>query len=133
MQGKLTMQESSYPDPEQLRKFAENPMPFHGIVASDLELIENDERMPDGTLRVGYGNVEYRFHPHYISVETEPGNWENVENVEQYDMNHQEIFDLSIDLQIEEDFICVTGFITNDEGETTQFDAYWILGKILIG
>lgn len=126
------MQDHSYPDPEQLKTYALEPMPFHDIVASDLEIIGDEDGVVDGTLRVGYGDTEYRYRPGDIFVETSREEWEHIDDVDYYDMNHSHAFENAINFQIEEDFVRVTEFVTDNEGEPAQFDAYWVLETVTI-
>lgn len=60
-------QETSYPDPAQLREYAKEPMPFYGFTASDLDLNS------DNFLVTRVENVEFRYRPADIHVETEEG------------------------------------------------------------
>lgn len=129
-------QDITYPDPEQLRKYADEPMPFHKINASNIEMLVGERGITDGSLRWGAGPVEYIWHPTYILVETERDEWERIEDISWYDMDHTDAWDKAIDLQIEEDFICVTEFIS-ESGEAGdaiphQFDAYWVLQTVTI-
>jgi hypothetical protein len=121
-----------YPDPNKLLAYADEPVPFHNIGASDLEITEDDDEMPNGVLCADCGNVEYHYHPSDINVETAPGEWESVEDVSHYDMDHPDAFDRAINLQIEEDFICATEFVTDSEGEPAQFEAFWVLETVTI-
>lgn len=101
-------------------------MPFHDIAASDLELLDGN------VIRVGYENVEYRFAPTQIIVEYERDERKNVDDLPGYDIDHREAWDRAIDLQIEEDFICISEFVEGPDGETHLFDAYWVLSSIVI-
>lgn len=118
-------QETTYPDPEQLKTYSRDPMPFHEITTSGLEITE------DGTLRFPAGNVEYRFDPTYINVETAPEEWERVCDVSDFDMDHCDAFDRAGNLEVGEDYICATG-PTDARAEPAQFDAYWLLGTVTI-
>lgn len=125
-------QDMSYPDPEQLKSYALEPMPFHEINASSLELMVDDERFEDYTLRCGFGNTEYLFRATYIMVETTPGEWEHIEDVSYFDMTHEEAWQPADDLQIEEDFICTTGIASDTPDGPIQYDAYWLLAEVVI-
>jgi len=119
-------QETSYPDPSQLRAFAREPMPFHEVHAKDLELLD------DGTLRHGAESVEYRWPAEYINVETASEEWERLKDVSYFDMTHREAWNQSGDTEVTEDYVCATGMPNDPRSRVLFFEAYWILGSITI-
>jgi len=119
-------QETSYPDPSQLRAFAREPMPFHEVHAKDLELLD------DGTLRYGVESVEYRWPAEYINVETASDEWERLKDVSYFDMTHREAWNQSGDIELAEDYVCAAGMPNNPASRVLFFEAYWILGSITI-
>ena len=110
----------SYPDPSELRKWSEEPMPFHSIRPHDLELLENDK------IRVGYGNVEYVYHPTYLRVQPEEKDAFREEYPEWNDLI-EDFWEDSLNIEITEDFICFTMFHNN-----CQYEAYWVLEEITV-
>lgn len=126
------MQDTGYPDPAQLRTFAEEPMPFHDIKTADLELIVDDDRMSDHTLRSGVGNVEYRYEPSYIRLEEEEGEHYYAKEYPDWSFNHSEAWEKAEDIEIQGDFICATGFVSGMESDTAMYQAFWILDKTII-
>jgi hypothetical protein len=119
------MQDASYPDPDQLKTFAREPMPFHGFRVADLELLDTNH------LRYGVENVEYRFAPAYINVETSEGEWERASDVEWVDVDHQEAWEKAEAWEEGEDFYIAT-YIHPDPEQPHQVHAYWILETIEI-
>jgi hypothetical protein len=113
-------QDNSYPEPKQLRKFTQEPMPFHEFHASDLELVG------DNMIRVGIENVEYTYHPTYLRVEN---NDENIHREEypEWDDLVLDIWEKSVDIEITEDYICFV-MLNND----SIYEAYWVLEEISI-
>ena len=109
----------SYPEPQELREFAQEPMPFHEIHASDLELLDNDR------IRVGYENVEYVYHPTYLRVEFADGEHERHEYPD-WEYVLEDVWNDGVDWEIQEDFICVT--MLSDH----RYEAYWVLEEITI-
>lgn len=119
-------QETNYPDPRQLRAFAREPMPFHEVHPSDLELLD------DGTLRHGVESVEYRWPAEYIIIETESEEWERLKDVSDFDMSHREAWDQAGNIELAEDYVCATGMPNDPRSGALMFRAYWILGSITI-
>lgn len=119
-------QDHSYPDPGQLRKFAEEPMPFDDILPGDLDLDD------DGHYVATVENVTYDYHPTYINVEVEDGEWEQVSDLSWCDLTHVEAADRYMHMEIQEDFICESGMVTMPNGDPAQFEAFWILEEICI-
>lgn len=111
---------TSYPEPEQLREFTQEPMPFHEFHASDLELLEDDR------IRVGIEDVEYTYHPTYLRVEN---NDENVHREEypEWDDFVSDVWEDSVDIEITEDYLCF--FMLNND---SIYEAYWVLEEISI-
>lgn len=112
--------DTSYPEPEQLRKYAEEPMPFHEFTATDLELVENDK------IRVGIENVEYIYHPTYFLIDPGHEDWDRQKYPEWVD-KVDGVWKDSLDWEIQKDFICTTGF---SDGQ--KYEAYWVLETIEI-
>jgi hypothetical protein len=111
----------NYPEPQELREFAQEPVPFHKIHASDLELLS------DGRIRVGYENVEYVYHPTYLLEELENSNGER----ERYEypnwpVSASEIFEDSVEWEIVEDYICTTFTVDG------WYEIYWVIEDITI-
>lgn len=114
----------TYPDPDALREYAEEPMPFHDIGAADLRLVAD-------RLLAEFDHVRYVYAPTQICVEVEDGEWEYIDGADGFELTHEEAWSRAIDLQIEEDFVCVTEFLTKD-GRLHMFDAYWVLDHVVI-
>lgn len=112
-------QDIHYPDPEQLKTFAEEPMPFQEFHGTDLEMLE------DGRIRVGIANVEYIYHPTYLLETDEYGEVTRFEYPD-WPISAKESFDDSMAISIVEDFI--SGVVPADE----HYEAYWVLEKIEI-
>ena len=119
-------QETDYPDPDQLRAFAREPVPFHEVHASDLELLD------DGTLRHGVESVEYRWPAEYTNVETAPGEWKRLKDVSHFDMSHREAWGTADNIRLTEDYVCATGVPDAEGPNIWMFEAYWVLGSITI-
>lgn len=117
-------QNTSYPDPAQLQRYAEDPMPFHDIVASDLELAD-DER-----LRYGAEHVAYQYHPTYIMVETERDEYTEASDLPWFDLSHAKAWNRAMNVEIQEDFIVASDLVTGPDGESHKYDAYWILETV---
>lgn len=123
------MQETSYPDPKQLRAYARGPAPFHELDFDTCEI--GDDGTVTFRVRDSESDVEYVFEPTYIKVEVAPDEYEYVEEVDDVDMDHREAWDRALDTEIGEDFLCATDF-TQHQGETAKYDAYWILDSVII-
>ena len=119
-------QETDYPDPSQLRAFAREPIPFHEVHASDLELLD------DGGLRHSAESVEYRWPGEHINVETGPGEWERIKDVSHFDMSHREAWDQADNIEVTMDYVCATGVPDVVDPHIWMFEAYWVLGSITI-
>lgn len=124
--------DTSYPDPAQLRRYAQNPMPFHEITAVDLRILEHHDEFEDGTIRVTKDNVEYTYRPGDIRVEVSPDEWEHVDDVDDVEMDHFDAWEETTDWQIEEDFIGTMGVFADHDGEVTQCEAFWVLDAVTI-
>lgn len=116
-------QDTSCPDPAQLRTFAREPMPFHDVEPRDLELIEGD------TIRHGVEHVEYRWTPEYVKVETDADDWTTAEETE-YDIPHREAWEKAEHTTVEEDYI--TALFVPNVVDLWQAEAVWILDSITI-
>jgi len=119
-------QETRYPDPKQLRAFAREPMPFHEVHASDLELLD------DGALRHGVESVEYRWSAEYVVIETEPDEWERLSDLSGFDMSHPEAWNRADDIELNEDYVCATGVPDSVDPSVWMYEAYWLLDSITI-
>jgi len=119
-------QETSYPDPSQLRAFAREPMPFHEVTPSEVEVTE------DGFLYHDGGNVVYRYRGEYINVETEPDGWHRVTDLWYAEMTHSEAWDSAEDVEVGEDFVVATGMAPTPEDYFGMYEAYWTLDSITI-
>lgn len=118
-------QETSYPDPAQLRKYAEEPMPFHEFDHAGNFDAQTTE------IRFEFDNVEYAFEPTYINIESEDRDYELVENVPDCNLDHYDAWYGALDVEIGKDFICATGMA--DRGaDVAQYNAFWILEEVVI-
>lgn len=120
-------QDDSYPDPKQLKAFAQEPMPF-----TDVENIHLEE----GEYLVGnYGNVFYRYRPTYIRVSpaADPDEAYEADEREGCTLNHGWCFKRAADLEVSEDIICAAGItVLGVPEDDAQFGAFWILDEIQI-
>ena len=111
----------TYPDPDQLIDWAKEPMPF-------TEMEFNDDLTDDGYV-IGVSHldettVEYSFRPTDMIIETEPDERRPAYKTE---LTHGQAWCMAIDIEIGEDFICVTNIV-----DENQFDAYWVLESVTV-
>lgn len=124
-------QDDSYPDPKQLRAFAEEPMPFHDLRPADLEMLHN------GRLRAGVGNVEYEYRQSSLLLEVENGSYTPVERVDRSHFeacrfDHARAWQIAGNTEVTEDYVSLTGVAHKMVTSPTQFDATWVLDEITI-
>lgn len=122
-------QDMSYPDPEQLKTYSMEPMPFHDVAGAPFQEVDDD--LSDHAVRADFGNVDYKYRATYIMVEMEEG-WKHIEEVPEITKDHDEAWKAAMDFQIEEDFICATGMVYDENDEPHQYDAYWLLADVTI-
>lgn len=118
------MQQTEYPDPAQLRAYAEEPMPFHKIAGG---IPEPD---PDQQISIIRDNVEYVFTPESIMVEVADGERVPVSDAD-CDMTYYDAYEGAMNFTTEEDFIMATGH-PPDVGTSWRYEATWVLGEVTI-
>lgn len=122
------------PEPEELREWCKEMVPFtEGFddMKIGTELNQGDEYLYGLANVDKVVSVEYQYRPTQIKVEIEPGERVNVRTVPGLKLTHGEAWDRATDIQIEEDFVCVTDFVDRD-GETCKYDAYWVIEHVEI-
>lgn len=117
-------QDTSYPDPAQLRSFAADPNPFTNV--EDISL------QADGHLVGGAGNVEYDYQPSYIRFSPESGGTWEIRQRDDATLDHAGCWSRRAEVETTADFICVTGFTDDMVPQYGKFDAFWILHSITI-
>lgn len=122
----MSTQETRYPDPAQLRKWADEPYPFDDVLPSDLEL-QDDER-----LTATVHGTEYVYAPAYITIETKRDEWERQSDVPWATETHTQAWRSSSLITVEEDYITARYLYQRNSGETFQVEAYWLLDTITV-
>lgn len=121
------VQDDSYPDPKQLKAFAQEPMPFGTV--------EDIHPGKHGYLVGNHDNVFYRYRPSYIRVtpDTAPDSAYEAGERDGCDLDHDYCYREADDLSVEEDFITATGIAVERIPESdAMFEAFWILDEIQI-
>lgn len=130
---------TTYPEPDQLRSFANEPMPFHTIDPSlvdandDAEHSDENGGESDGAavLRSTHGRVTYEYKPAYINVETARDEWHRASDIEWVDVTHREAFEKADHVECSEDYI-IAKFVHPDPTQPYMIEAYWLLNSITI-
>jgi hypothetical protein len=55
-----------------------------------------------------------------------------VSDLSYFEWEHDDAWEFGLDVEIAEDFICVTGMCQGDPDDPGQYDAYWILDRVTI-
>lgn len=122
------MQDTSYPEPAQLRQYAQEPMPFTEV--DDISLRH------DGYLTGGSEHVEYAYGPTYIRFTPESADSvDDAFEVSEHpdaSLDHARCWTEAEHVQVEEDFICATGLADKMVPEPGQFEAFWMLRSVTI-
>jgi len=118
-------QQTSYPDPAQLRTFAADPMPFHSVTASDLEL------KPYSSLTATVSDTTYEYAKDTINVEVSDSEYVPLETLPNLKLSYGDAWDDALDVCVVEDYVQVVGMLQRD-GESLAYEAYWILDSICI-
>lgn len=118
-------QDTSYPDPEQLKTWAGEMVPFTGGVSPGSVMLTDDGYLSRTDVEDTF-EVEYQYRPTYINVETAQDEWHRADDVSWADIDHEQAWDRAMNVEWGEDFISVTGMCP-DPDQPAQFDAYWIL------
>jgi hypothetical protein len=119
-------QDTHYPEPEQLKTFAQEPNPFHQLY--DYEWEFNEE---NGNIIIDCGNVVYVFEATYINVETAKDEWHRVSDID-FDMSHENAWDWKDDIAAQEDFINAVGTVLGKSDSPIMYNAFWILDRVEI-
>lgn len=124
-----------YPTPDQLQAYAMEPMPFEPLHECEEDINDDMTRRftrnlgePTHPAFPGEAEVVFKFVPSHINVEQSDGEYERVENLA-YDLTHEEVMDRAENREINDDFICETALIKNDERHRLT-EAYWILDEV---
>lgn len=120
--------QKAYPEPWQLKNYADDPMVFTDV--NDLEL------QPDGTLTGGKGVIEYTFSPDFIRITPERGDDEPYEASQNPDveLDHAGVWNRKIETTVEANTVSVTTFTCQliPEDETALVEAFWSLSQVSI-
>lgn len=122
-----------YPDPYQLRAYAEDPRVFHNVKPQDFELRANMQA------RVVVGNVTYSYQPTTVMVEDETDSFVPAHHIQKnyeksYVLDHSHAWNNSENFETGSDYIKLTGIESHEDivPEPMQFDATWLLDTIEI-
>lgn len=117
-----------YPDPDALREYAEEPMPFHDITPGDFEVREGPAFVLDAT----FETTRYRYRPAYIRVDTDRDTAVFADPTQKdIPIDYESAWEQALDIDVAEDFLCATGCITV-AGEAAKYDAFWMLSTVTI-
>lgn len=117
-------QETSYPDPEQLRAYADEPMPFTEVADLDMNY--------QGHLVGGSEGVEYDFRPSYIRVQPEDDDHYYVRPRDQVEFDHARAWSIALDVEVAEDYVCAHGHAEKMLPRGGMYEAFWILDTVTI-
>lgn len=122
-------QDHSYPDPAQLRTYADDPMPFTDVdgytVTSDGDLKAGSPEHP----------VTYTYEASYVSVhpEDESEGAYNVTEMDGVTVPHGWCWMNADHVVSEEDYVTADGYIGPDKApHPGRFSAFWILSEVTI-
>lgn len=122
----MAEQDTRYPDPAQLREWADEPYPFDDVLPSDLEL-QDDEKLTATVF-----NTEYVYAPAYITVEIARDEWDRQSNVSWINEDHSQAWRSSDLTTIEEDYVTTRYLAPRESGGLCQVEAYWLLDTITV-
>lgn len=122
------LQNTNYPDPIQLEKWAREMFPFTDIDEFKL----NDENYIVCISEQDTLEITYYFEPTYINVKVEPDEWKMIQDENEYDISHKKVYENSIVTEQGEDFFCMSMHDFDENGDDIRFDAYWILEETRI-
>jgi hypothetical protein len=117
-------QDTSYPDPKQLRAFADDPMPFTNVEGLTLH--------DDGRLTGASGGVEYEYTTEYIRISPRVGDHYRASEYPEWGFSHSEAWENRGHSAVESDYIEATGFVDGMESSLAFYEAYWGLDSITI-
>jgi hypothetical protein len=120
------MPHQNYPEPEELKAFAANPLPFHSLKPSDLALKQ------DGGLWAGCSPVYYVYGASYINLETAEGEWHRESDTDYYDLSFSQAWKEADNVVVEDDYVTASGLAPGRVDDPARYEAYWTLGTIKI-
>jgi len=128
----MPSQQSAYPDPRQLRRWASDPMPFHTVHNGEWSYDADDD-----SITVDCDETEYVYRPQGgdVLIEVPPFNGEYAEasDVSGFDVPYGLAYQQADCVEAEEDYIAATGLVSSTDGDALrQFAAYWILDEVHI-
>lgn len=112
------------PEPEQLEKFVDEPVFFRSPYEGVWSLQDN------GDMVINHGDVKFVLEATNINVETAKDEWHQVSDIE-YEFSHEDAYDEFMNREAREDFVCLSGIIYDTPDSPYQFEAYWIIRKVI--
>jgi len=119
------MVHQKYPEPEELRSFAANPLPFHDLTASDVSIGRR-------WLSAQCPPVFYRYEPAYINLATAEGEWHRESDIDYYDLSFSQAWEYADNVVVEEDYAIASGLTPGDPADPARYEATWVLETIEI-
>lgn len=124
----MIQQQTDYPDPEQLKTWAREMVPFTELGDSTLD---EDEYIVV-TSEEDILQIEYHYRPTYIMVEVAPDEWKRLSDVSGHDISHEDVYEEALVSEEGEDFFCLTTHGSDEDGNDARYDAYWVLEETRI-